>query len=297
MNQEEKRYSIGQMAKLCNVTTKQLRHYDENNILSPCYKDDDTNYRYYSERQLEEILLIKDLKRIGLSLKSIANLLHNRNLLSLKKELESSIFQAQEELHAAQQKYDQAIDVFLRVLNALDQVAWGEQQQVVPPNPSFEIINVPLRQVVFTRYRSYWNAKSSFIARRAELYKIIDEYKLVTSGPNMAIFHGQRDYLKQFSDRVEDSNGDLEVCMNVSEHKERCPHCRNMGGFRAVSTIHVGHYRHMEPTYLALEQWAQQQGLELSGDSLEEYIAGATMTNREENYVTRIYLPLKNSRI
>ncbi|MPN43485.1 hypothetical protein SDC9_191045 [bioreactor metagenome] len=64
-----------------------------------------------------------------------------------------------------------------------------------------------------------------------------------------------------------------------------------------MSTIHVGHYRHMEPTYLALEQWAQQQGLELSGDSLEEYIAGATMTNREENYVTRIYLPLKNSRI
>ena len=51
-NNDEKRYTIGQMAKLCNVTTKQLRHYDENNILSPCYKDEETNYRYYSESQL-----------------------------------------------------------------------------------------------------------------------------------------------------------------------------------------------------------------------------------------------------
>ena len=60
-NNDEKRYTIGQMAKLCNVTTKQLRHYDENNILSPCYKDEETTYRYYSESQLEEILLIKEL--------------------------------------------------------------------------------------------------------------------------------------------------------------------------------------------------------------------------------------------
>jgi len=293
LTNEEKKYTIGQMAKLCNVTTKQLRHYDENHILSPCYKDNETNYRYYSERQLEEILLIKELKRIGLSLKNIANLLNDRNLISLKKELESSIQQAREELHDAQQKYDQTIEVFLRVLSAIDSVGWVEQKNIMAPNPSFEILNVPLRQVVFTRYRSYWNAKTLFIARRAELYKIIDEYRLTTNGPNMAVFHG--DYLKQFSDKSEDGTGDLEVCMNIIEPKERCPHCRNLGGFQAASTIHVGHYRYMEPTYFALEKWAQQQGLELSGDSLEEYIAGATMTNREENYVTRIYLPLKGS--
>jgi len=295
MTKEVKRYTIGQMAKLCSITTKQLRYYDENQILSPCYKNDETNYRYYSEEQLEEVLLIKDLKRIGLSLKNIATLLNNRNLISLKKELENTIYQAQENVHFALQQYDQTIDTFLRVLRAIDQVNWLEQKNVEPPYPAFEILNVPLRQVVFTRYRSYWNAKASFIARRAELYKIIDEYKLVTNGPNMAIFHGG--YLKQFSDKPEDGTGDLEVCMNITEPKERCPHCRNMGGFQAVSTIHVGHYRHMEPTYLALEKWACQQGVELSGESVEEYIAGATMTNREENYVTRLYLPLKGSSV
>jgi effector-binding domain-containing protein len=154
---------------------------------------------------------------------------------------------------------------------------------------------LPLRQVVYTRYKCYWNAKKLFIARRAELYRIIDEFSLKTNGPNMAIFHS--DYLKQFSDAPEDSEGDLEICMKVVEPATRCPHCRNLGGIEAVSTIHVGHYSQMEPAYHELEQWAHRQGIELRGVSIEEYLVGATMTNNEDNYVTRIYLPLAGSEI
>ncbi len=292
-NNDEKRYTIGQMAKLCNVTTKQLRHYDENNILSPCYKDEETNYRYYSESQLEEILLIKELKRIGLSLKDIAALLNRRDLPALKAELEESLHRAKEELHAARQKYDQTIEVFLRVINAIDLVERPES--TTNGGHDFKLVDVPLRRVVYTRYKGYWNAKTLFIVRRAELYRIVDEYNLTTSGPNMAIFHG--DYMKQFSDKPEDSEGDLEVCISITESRECCPYCRNLGGFKAVSAIHVGHYRYLEPVYRDLQKWAEQQGYELENCSMEEYISGATMTNKEENYVTRIYIPLKGSMI
>ncbi|MDL2264325.1 MerR family transcriptional regulator [Synergistaceae bacterium OttesenSCG-928-I11] len=287
-----KKYKIGQMAKLCNLTTKQLRHYDEDKILSPAYKDEETNYRYYTEEQIEEILLIKELRQIGLSLKSIAALLGKRDLPSLKRELRESIQQAKVELHEAQQKYERTIDVFLRVAGALD---WLNEapEEVESGVASFQLVDVPVRPVVYTRYRCYWNAKKLFIGRRAELYKIAEEHKLATEGPNMALFHS--DYMKQFSDDPDDSEGDLEICMNVKEPKTRCANCRHLGGWKAVSGIHIGHYRHMKPTYTALERFAEQRGLALSGAALEEYIAGATMTSNEENYVTRIYLPLAGS--
>jgi DNA-binding transcriptional MerR regulator len=289
---EDKRYTIGQMARLCNVTTKQLRHYDENKVLCPHYKDEGTNYRYYCEKQIEEILLIKELKGLGMSLRSISALLAKRDLSSLRAELEESIIRAKSELHAARRKYDQSIESLLRVIDAISLLG---RPSAPPDGPACQIVNFPVRQVVYTRYKCYWNAKKLFIARRAELYGIIDEFGLTTSGPNMAIFHS--DYLKQFSDRPEDCEGDLEICMNAASAESQCPHCRPLGGFKAVSAIHVGHYRFMEPAYRALEQWADQQGLELHGVSIEEYIAGATMTNNEDNYVTRIYLPLKGSKI
>ena len=32
MSKDERKYTIGEMAKICNVTKKQLRYYDENEI-------------------------------------------------------------------------------------------------------------------------------------------------------------------------------------------------------------------------------------------------------------------------
>ena len=48
----EKFYTIGETAKLANVTTETLRHYDRIGLISPCKTDEWTGYRYYSEREL-----------------------------------------------------------------------------------------------------------------------------------------------------------------------------------------------------------------------------------------------------
>ena len=74
MNEPEKLYSIGQMAKLCNVSAKQLRYYDDNGIISPAYKNGETMYRYYTDAQVQEILLLKELRQMGLSLGEITEI-------------------------------------------------------------------------------------------------------------------------------------------------------------------------------------------------------------------------------
>lgn len=45
------RYSIGKVSTACNIPIKTLRYYDEIDLLKPEYRDNDSNYRYYSKDQ------------------------------------------------------------------------------------------------------------------------------------------------------------------------------------------------------------------------------------------------------
>lgn len=109
-------------------------------------------------------------------------------------------------------------------------------------------------------------------------------------GSNMAIFHSG--YMQQFSDRKEDECGDLEVLIEVKNGNLE-KHCRVIKEFDAVSGIYIGPYKKMESFYEELEQYAYENNMEIENVSIEEYLVGATMTDNQENYVTRIYIPLK----
>ncbi len=292
MSVASKKYTVGQMAELCNISKKQLRYYDQNDILTPKYRDPATNYRYYTEEQIEEILLLQELKSLDFPLKDISKTLAHRQLMPLREELEHRLYTLRRELEATQHKYNLTMDILVRVAKGLNETS---QKVASEPTGRIEVVEFPARVILFTRYISHWNAKHLFISRRAELFKIAEELKVTVVGANMAIFPG--DYLKQFSDDPADQMGDFEVCMNIVEEGAHMPGSRVLGPFQAVSTIYVGHYQHMESAYLALEAYAAEKGLELAGTSLEEYLIGATMTENAEDYVTRLYLPLKGQNI
>ena len=67
----EKYYSIGEVAKLTNVSIQTLRYYDQIDLFKPSHVDGKTNYRYYKDSQLYYLDLIKSLKHLGTSLDEI----------------------------------------------------------------------------------------------------------------------------------------------------------------------------------------------------------------------------------
>lgn len=251
--------------------------------MSPQYRDPITSYRYYGENQIEEILLLQELKNLDFPLNEIGKMLSNRELGRLRQELETRLYQLRAELAVKQQKYNDALDTLLRVTKGLSLMASTSHGDIM-------LVDFPARFVLYTRYESLWNANNLFISRRAELFRIAEEKKVRISGTNLAVFHSK--YMGQFSDQPEDQTGDLEVCMNIAIPGDSSEYTRTLGPFRAVSCIHVGHYRHMKSSYLALEEWAAKKGIRLSEKSVEEYLIGATMTNNSNDYVTRIYIPL-----
>lgn len=68
------------MAKLRQITTETLRHYDRIGILKPVYLDPNTEYRYYSITQYEKLGTIRELKNLGMNLKEIKEYFDNRNI-------------------------------------------------------------------------------------------------------------------------------------------------------------------------------------------------------------------------
>ena len=73
----ERNFSIGEMAKLNNISVQTLRHYDKVGLLKPSYINEDSGYRYYSAKHFVILDLIKQCKAMGLSLGEIKGLIEN----------------------------------------------------------------------------------------------------------------------------------------------------------------------------------------------------------------------------
>lgn len=75
-------YKIGEFSKLVNVPVKTLRYYDEINLFKPQEIDLFSGYRYYSEKQIDDLEVILNLKEVGFSLEEIKKILERLMVIS-----------------------------------------------------------------------------------------------------------------------------------------------------------------------------------------------------------------------
>lgn len=76
----EKYFSIGETARINNVSIQALRLYDKMGLLKPAYTDLDSKYRYYTIDQFFQLDLIRYLKYIGAPLKELNDVLHDKDI-------------------------------------------------------------------------------------------------------------------------------------------------------------------------------------------------------------------------
>ncbi len=72
--------SIGELAKLYNISKRTLRLYHEIGLLEPQFVDEQTGYRYYSQSQFPRLDIILQMKSSGLELKQIKQILSSKNI-------------------------------------------------------------------------------------------------------------------------------------------------------------------------------------------------------------------------
>lgn len=104
----KKYFSIGETAKINNVSIQALRLYDKMGLLKPAYVDQESKYRYYTIDQFIYLDLIKYSKYIENKIKYAAEI-KETNEIYYKKIEKRNIINA--ELH----KKDQEIDVEIKI--------------------------------------------------------------------------------------------------------------------------------------------------------------------------------------
>lgn len=76
---EIKFYSIGEVAKSFNISTRTMRYYDEKGLIQPA-RIDDNGYRFYTDKEIKKLRIIFYLKELGFSLKNIKQLMEDENV-------------------------------------------------------------------------------------------------------------------------------------------------------------------------------------------------------------------------
>lgn len=71
-------YTIGDLAKKLNITTRTIRYYDQKGMVKPS-RVSESGYRLYSDEQIKQLRLIIFLKELGFSLQDIQKILAYKN--------------------------------------------------------------------------------------------------------------------------------------------------------------------------------------------------------------------------
>ena len=262
---------IGEFSKICSVTTKTLRYYDEIGLLKPIIVNEHNGYRFYDVKQLKAILFINKLKKYNFSLEEIDRILKDSSgealplLIRRKKQwfqdqLESQKFvlrQLDEDL----EKLEKGIDI----MAYLDTIA-------------VDVVETLPKNILYSRQHMSTDDYCKYFGK---LFETIAKNKLTCLGAPIAIYHD-----KEFNP----ANNDTEIAIPIAE---RTPETRELAGGLCAKGIHRGPYSELSSTYSRIVQWVEENGYQIAAPPYEVYVTDPATTPAPEDYITEIYFPIQ----
>ena len=170
---------IGEFSKICNVTTKTLRYYDEIGLLKPSIVNGHNGYRYYDVQQLKTILLITKLKRYGCSLEEIELILRDPCGEKLPRLIRQKQQQLQTQLANQQSVLQQLADDISKLEKGIDIMAYLD-------NIAVELVETAPRNILYTRQKMSIDEYCKYFG---QLFETIAREKLTCLGAPIAIYH------------------------------------------------------------------------------------------------------------
>lgn len=286
-------YSIGKISKKCNVTIKTLRYYDQIGLLKPEYRDETTNYRYYTKKQMIDVLIIRRLRALGISIDDIKVIISKPsisnyiNVISnMSKELSSEIELLQAKKSACNvilERMIQGNDVFYK--NSNDSLSLTKFTK----NVKFE--HIPESKILYSRkiMKDYNNAEVS-LDRWIDIYEICTNNGISMQSPIMTTYYSNplaqfllQDCDVEFSVIIDNSN-------NINKSKSKT---KIWGNFKACTAFHCGKYSEIIQSHVSLIKYIHKNGFDVSGPISELFIVSPLDIKDENKYITKIIIPIK----
>ena len=178
MRKEKDFYQIGEVSKLCNISIKTLRYYDEIELLIPEKIDPYSGYRYYSNKQLTLVLVIKHFKEAGFPLKEIKQLLGREDLEYNKTKIKEKC-----------KEIDDRINDLIRLKEKLNFCLYErKKQEYTKKEAQIEIKYIPETYIAYLRSPGVISV-DEFTVRYCRLMSLIEKNKFHTTKNVMALYY------------------------------------------------------------------------------------------------------------
>jgi DNA-binding transcriptional MerR regulator len=248
---------IGDFARLSQVSTVTLRHYDEVGLLKPATVDRFTGYRYYTVGQLPRLNRILALKDLGFSLEQIGPALSGdltldqlRGMLKLKRaEVEQRLADEQERLQRIEARLkiielEDAMQTYDVVLKTIPLTLIASRRVTIPTNDQVPEYLGPAYQEVYD-YMKLHGAKEA--------------------GPCLAIWYTPSDVY---------SNEDAEAAVPIDRRLPGTDRVKvyEIPETQVASVVHQGDFADFTQGHAALLQWIEANGYRIAGPFREIYI-------------------------
>lgn len=261
--------TIGQFSKTCMVTIKALRHYDKTGLIHPYMINEENGYRFYSEEQIPQMLLIKKLKYYGFSLTDIKDMLSDESVLLTKLKKQRNV------LHESIYNTELIIkdlEMHIQSLERTGDIMSYQNNYDIKLTETTDMPIISVRQnMSIDDFGKYYGV----------LYKRVADENIILSGKCMAFYHD-----KEFNP----DSSDIELALGVESNNQSD---KTIHGSLCASTTHFGSYSKLPEAYGAITRWIKDNGYEITAPPYEIYVTSHFDKIPVDKWETQIFFPVK----
>ncbi|WP_242250787.1 MerR family transcriptional regulator [Bacillus cereus group sp. BfR-BA-01379] len=269
-----KRFTIGEMAKMQNIAESTLRYYDEKGIFHPSIVDPKTNYRYYTIDQFSLLDTIKFLRQLNIPLKEIKKYIDERNpayALNLLEKQQEMMLKKQREIEYALAKMEHRIHLIKEATKV------KAEQMVIKEIPQRKITAIAVAPNTTDDMFEYY-----IHSLQKNMKQMDDSLFSGDIGVTVAKKGLMQNEFQAYSSVFILLDYMPFQMHNSDEIKE--------GIFACV--YHHGPYEETDETYKKVMKYIDQEGYEVSGDAIEIALIDWSVTENPEEQVTEIQIPI-----
>ncbi len=275
--QEPTYYSIGEVSKICNISKKTLRYYDEIGLVSPD-KICDNNYRYYSKENMLLVPVIRYYKQMGFKLEEMRWLLSGGNYQALESSFDEKIAALKEQELEIHRQYI-SIKEWYDLLREAEQVIAGDVREVA-------VKFVETQQCLFMPQQFENRYLEALI--NIEFANYVERLGNKTKGPILFHFPSLAQRLAQQPQQIEMMQQTILPC--TPEHTAQ------WGGCMMLSCYHIGPHEALADTYQKALDWAERHQYSCQEGCYERYVTDYWTTRNSAQFVTELLIPVQRKK-
>ncbi|UUV18963.1 MerR family transcriptional regulator [Fusobacteria bacterium ZRK30] len=272
-----KKYLIGEVARLHNITIETLRYYDKEDLFKPAYIDKENGYRYYFPEQLIELATIIELKNLGFPLKEIKYYLNHKDI-----EMTTKILKTQKKI--IQENIDQLLATQDEIKNKLKAIKGiNKIDETVG-----KIIEkyIPKRNIIsfFGDFKENSSTNLEYINFSKKEYQRFSEFP-------KEIFLGYLSGVAVSKDNLIAEKHSIFNKLFIFSKGDEGNDTISAGKY--VTYLHKGDYIHLKNIYTELLNYTSQHNYTIINGSIEISLISSVITKNPDEFLTEIQILVK----